>query len=517
MGVLGIDLGSNTIKIVQAKAGKKLSITNSYLLHTPQGAIIDGEIKDMLMVVSAIKTFMNEHHIKAKEVSFSLQSPNVNTRELKLPAFSKSEVMPALEFELSQIFPGIVQSHTLTYQQISKAGEPIVGLSAFCPTAMLIGYVELANLLGLTIRTIDVSANAIAKSLRLFGDASYMTENMLLVDIGTAGSQVTVLSKGRMMLSRYVSTGVSALDQIVATRCGVTIEQAEAARMMNDYDKLGLSNEDLDFIARLGYSAIEDQIRQTMDFFTSNKGNEAITKILIMGGGCHFPGLATHFETLYRLPVHIAKLDKMALKQPSELMLSAAGCLIVDSNLTQDFQLIPGLQMLQKYQAQTNRTAILLGTGVVIALLGLSVFAFAYFGVQSQNDRALALEQEAATYKPATELKQQIIVAQDTADKIKAIIALSDKTNLINSALLTDIGKAMPENVFIMSYAADGTSTISFTGIALDRPSIALFVRQLTDLESVTSATLQNVTRRAGPDGNVMDYSFTLQLQLKGR
>lgn len=517
MSVLGIDIGSKTIKIVQAKAGKQFQIMGSYMLHTPDGAVQDGEIKDMLMLTSAIKTFLSEHHIKAKEVSFTLQSPNVITRELKLPAFAKNEVMPALEFELSQIFPGIVQSHTLTYQQTSKLGGPVEGLSAFCPTNILLGYVELASLLGLSLRNIDVSANAVAKAIKLYGDAVDTTENVLLVDMGTSGSQVTVLSKGRVMISRYVSTGVLALDQIVATRCGVTLDEAENARMMNDYQKLGLTKEDLDFIARLGYSAIEDQIRQTMDFFLSNKTNEPIKKILVLGGGCHFPGLAGHFETLYRLPVHIIKLDKIDVKQPIELMLAAVGVLIVDKALIQDLQLIPGLQVLQKTKTQSNRTVILAGTGAIVAVIGIGAFAFAFFGIQFQNNKSVALDQEALSYKEVTDVKQQITVAQQTAETITAILAATEKNSILNTEVLGAVSAAMPDTLFVTAYSVEGLSTISLTGITFDRPSIALFIRKLSEIDSIQNVMLQNVSERVGTDGSAMDYSFTMQLQMKGR
>ncbi len=517
MSLLGIDVGSKTIKIVKANAGSRPKISESYMINTPQGAVRDGEIKDMLMVSSAIKTFMSEHHIKAKEVSFTIQSPNVITRELSLPAFGKSEIMPAIEFELSQIFPGIVQTHTIAYQQTSKQGMPIEGLTAFGPTALLLGYVELAENLGLELKNIDISTNSVSRTIKNYCNSADFKGNILLVDIGIEGSQVTVLSNGRVSISRYITTGVSALDQIVATRCDLSLKEAEEARVNDNYKSLDISDEDLDIISRLGYSSIEDQIKQTIDFFTSNKSNEPIKSIYIFGGGCNFPNLEKHFEILYKLPVKILTFDKLKLEQPDYLMMAAVGALLVDRSYTQDIRLIPGLQILQKSKAQTNRVTILVVAGLLIAIVGAGLYGYSYLGIQMQKDRTDNLIQEAAKYSEVTSVKASLITTQASLNQLQSVVKLSDEKELINTELLTSIAKNTPDKLLINSYTTQDGIELSMTGIAVDRLSIATFLYKLKELPQIDAASLVNVGARIGPDGLPVDYNFTLVVQMKGR
>jgi len=519
MNVLGIDIGTKNIKIVHAESGKNLRIKNVYIIGTPEDAVADGEIKDMLLLAQRVKSFLKEKNIKAKEMRISLQSPNAVTRELKLPVLKKNEIMPAVEFELSQTFPGIVQSHTISYQQYSKQGEPIEGMSVFCPTKILDGYVEFANQVGVPLSSIDVSANCVTRAFKAYGDPANSMENIMLVDIGTTSSQVTVLSKGRLSMSRQVGTGALYIDQLVASRIGITIEQAERARTYNSFEKYDIQSEDMKTFVRLGYSSVEDQIRQTMEFFSYNKSKEPIKKIYLMGGGSNFPGLDAYLHETFNISVQQLKINIPGVKEPvkADIVMAAIGAILVEKDLTQQINLTPGLKILEKTRSQTNRSALLGILATIIAVASIGAYLYSYINVQSQNEKTQQLDLDMAKYSPVNTIKQEINLSQQSVDKMKAIVEKAEADSLINTALLTSIGKAMPEGVFISSYSTENGKTLNMAGTSIDRPGIADFLYKLKEITEIDLASLKSVGTRVGPDGLPTDYNFNISVQMKGR
>ena len=125
--VIGIDIGSKYIKIALVKKGrKKHEVVKTICVSTPGDSVVDGEIRNVDTVTARIRGALHEHRIRASELYFSINAASVVTREIKLPILKDNEIDPAIEFELAQSFPGIIQSHTIISSRIySEPGMPV--------------------------------------------------------------------------------------------------------------------------------------------------------------------------------------------------------------------------------------------------------------------------------------------------------------------------------------------------------------------------------------------------------
>ncbi|MDR3543323.1 MAG: type IV pilus assembly protein PilM [Desulfosporosinus sp.] len=311
--VLGIDIGTRYIKFALVKQGGKPEVVASAIVPTPAGCIRDGLIMDLQALSEKLKSVISENNLMAKKVAVNINSSSIVVRELLLAALKDDEIQPAVQFELSQSFPHMIQTHATAFKIYSRTSDSLTGITTSCPKEIVEEYKKLSEKAGIPIKYIDVNANSLAKAYNHFIMPPGIGDSVLLVDISYSMSQVNVLLDGKLILSRNISAGGAFVDSLIVNRFDISMEEAEGARR-NGYLNLSISQEELDSCMRLGYSAVEEQIRQTLDFISYNKFQDGIKSICLTGGGCNFLGLGTYFSNSFKIPVHIAQSKNTSLE-----------------------------------------------------------------------------------------------------------------------------------------------------------------------------------------------------------
>ncbi|KGK86350.1 pilus assembly protein PilM [Desulfosporosinus sp. HMP52] len=311
--VLGIDIGTRLTKFALLKQGTKPEIKAWAIVPTPPGSVSDGLIRDREAVLDMLKSAISEFKLTAKKIAVTIHSSGIMLRELNLPALEDEEIEPAVQFELAQSFPDMIQTHSTAFKIYTKTNDRLNGISTSCPKQIVDSYVEMFADSGLNLKYVDVNANTLAKTYNHFVHPPMQGDSVLIVDLSYAMSQVNVLVDGKLILSRSVSGGGSFVDSLIVNRFEITMEEAEAARQ-SGYKTLSISQEELDSCLRLGYSSVEEQMRQTLDYIRYSKLPDGIKEICLTGGGSNFPGLETYFSGMFRTPVNIAQSDSIPLE-----------------------------------------------------------------------------------------------------------------------------------------------------------------------------------------------------------
>jgi len=311
--VLGIDIGTRLTKFALLKQGTKPEIKAWGIVPTPPGSVSDGLIRDKQAVLDMLKSAISEYKLMAKRVALTLHSSSIMLRELNLSALNDDEIEPAVQFELAQSFPDMQQTHSTAFKIYTRTSEFLNGISTSCPKEIVNSHVELFEDSGLNLKYVDVNANSLAKAYNCFVHPPLTGDSVLLVDLSYTMSQVNVLVDGKLFLSRSVQGGGAFVDSLIVNRFEITMEESESARQ-SGYKSLSISQDELDSCLRLGYSSVEEQIRQTMDYIRYSKLQDGIEKICLSGGGSNFPGLETYFSGMFRTPVTVAQSDSIPLE-----------------------------------------------------------------------------------------------------------------------------------------------------------------------------------------------------------
>ncbi|WP_425805717.1 type IV pilus assembly protein PilM [Desulfitobacterium sp. Sab5] len=304
--VLGIDIGSQNIKLALIKQGSQPELMAWAMVPTPINCVQDGMILNNQALAEEIKKVIKEHKLTAQKAAVNLNASSIVVRELRLPALEDKEIKPAVRFGLSQSFPDIIQTHSLAFKIYNRTSESLEGITTLCPRKIIEDYQELAEKADISLKYLDVNANSLAKAYKSFVDFPQTGNSALLVDIRTNMSQVNVLQEGKIILSRNVTGGLASVDSLVEKYFNMAPEEIAAARL-NGYQNLSLGREEIDACIRIGYAFLEDLIRQTLEFCSYNKVKEGINSISLCGSGSVFPGLESYFSAIFNLPVHLAQ------------------------------------------------------------------------------------------------------------------------------------------------------------------------------------------------------------------
>ncbi len=516
--ILGLDIGSKNIKMAQIKQGKNLVVLKTVLAATPENSVVDGELRFVEAVATKIKNLLTENKITASELYISLNSTNAVVREIRLPIMKASEVGPAVEFELSQSFPGVLQTHSISNRVYSAPNMPAEGITAFCPNKILDGYVELSKLLGIPLKVIDINANTLTKAYNKYEAAGQGNETLMIVDIGYSSSQVNLVSAGKLVLSRQIPSGMVGLDNLVSNRMGITLEQAERARINNKYDVYNLVREDIDGFTRIVFSAIEEQIKQTIDYYRYNKSKEnTVSQILLAGGGSLYPEIAGYLTNIFNIPVKEMKPDILGnVNEPAlSMMMSAIGATLSEQEWESDINLIPRLKELKAATGKTVKMTMLVGVAAAIAILAVAAYTFLNLKTAGFESEKTTVQNEIIKYSVINATETKLKTGQERLAALTTALEQYNAGIITNTKLFDSISGVMPDAVFSVNYNFMEGNSINISGISQDRVSIADFIYSLKQVEGISDAVISNISSRIGQDGNPIDYSFALEIKLK--
>ncbi len=516
--VLGIDIGSKYIKIAMIKkSGKKHEVVKTLYVSTPSDSVVDGEIRNVDTVTARIRGALFEQKFKATELYFSINSHNVVTREIKLPILKDREIDPAIEFELTQSFPGITQSHTISSRIYSEPGMPVAGITAFCPNKVLNDFVEVAKGLLIPLKGIDINANALTKVVHSYLPAEQKQETLLIVDIGYTTSQVNLVSEGKLLISRNISNGIARFDNLVANRIGIALEQAVRARQNNKYDIYNLEKEDVDGFINVAFSSVAEQIRSIIDYYKYNKSEDnKISGILLFTGRGLETGLTEYFGQIAELPVETIRLKVRGSEYPDSdaMAVSAIGATMTATAGRKDINLLPRLKEIREATLRRIKLTRVVALIIVLGVLSLAVYGYFVYLRYSVSAEVMKTQEEIIRYSAINETKNKLEDASNLLASAEAVLERYNAGVISGTGLLDTVNKAMPDAIFATSFGLTELGDVSLTGISRDRSSLSDFIYNLKQTGQVESVALSGVAGRLAENGSAIDYNFTLEIKL---
>ena len=104
--VLGLDIGSSSVKITQLKPTKRgYQLVNFGYMQLPQESIVDGSIMNSSAVVDAIREVLVSKKIKQKNTAVSVSGHSVILKKISLPVMTHDELEESIQWEAEQYIP----------------------------------------------------------------------------------------------------------------------------------------------------------------------------------------------------------------------------------------------------------------------------------------------------------------------------------------------------------------------------------------------------------------------------
>jgi len=287
--VLGLDIGSNAIKLLELKTTKKgYQLKNVGEAILPHQSIVNKVISKPDAVVETLLTLIDDLRIKTKKVAISISGHSVIIKKVSMPNMSGSELKESIPWELEQYIPQSIQDVNYDYQVIP--GETPEGnidvLIVAAKKDVTSSYISIVNEVGLNPVVVDVDVFALENMYEI--NYTESEGPIVLVNIGASVTNINILKDGVSIFTRDITLGGNQFTDWIIKELDIEYEEAESMKFSQLSEE---SNPQLERISHDFTDLICSEIKRTLDFFSSTLWNGKIETIMIGGGSSKVPGL----------------------------------------------------------------------------------------------------------------------------------------------------------------------------------------------------------------------------------
>jgi type IV pilus assembly protein PilM len=298
--LLGLDIGSSAIKLVQLKEQKGRYILQKFGIKPLEPeVIVDGTVMDAARVVTVIKDLLKETEVRLKNVAMSISGHSVIVKKIALPAMPDDELEEQVKLAAEQYIPFDINEVNLDFHVLNPLEQSEDGqsqMSVLLVAAKKEKVNELAELVkgaGLTPVVLDVDAFAI-ENMYGINYAVSPEEVTTLVNIGASVMNVNILKGTTSLFTRDVSIGGNRYTESIQRELGVSYEEAEAAKEGGRRE--GLDPEAVATVIEGVNAEVTSEIARSVDYFKSTYTDGEVNRILMCGGCAKVSGLMQHLK-----------------------------------------------------------------------------------------------------------------------------------------------------------------------------------------------------------------------------
>ena len=306
-GVVGLDIGSATIKLVELKEKKGGQFTLQRIGVEPLSpeAIVDGSIMDSSLVVDAIQKLNEQTGVKSPNYAISVSGHSVIIKKIDLPAMDPDELAESIRWEAEQHIPFDIDDVRLDYVTLGEGevgSETMEVLLVAVKREKVNDYVSVISQSGKSPVIVDVDAFAIQNAYELNYDLDPL-KNVALINMGAGVSNINIIARGQSVFWRDISFGGNQFTEALQREFNLSFDQAESLKRgetvgnytANDARKV------LDQIS----AEMANEIQKTFDFFGATSSEGPVDELVLSGGCALTPNLQEVLRERFGVPTEL--------------------------------------------------------------------------------------------------------------------------------------------------------------------------------------------------------------------
>ena len=278
-GVVGLDIGSSAVKLVELKEKKagEFHLQRLGLESLSPEAIVDGSIMDSSLVVDAIHKLNQESKVKNDSYATSLSGHSVIIKKIQLPAMSEEELAESIQWEAEQYIPFDINDVRLDYMVLADGDggrDSMEVLLVAVKRDKVNDYVSVISQTGKTPTIVDVDAFAVQNAY----EASYDLDPhkvVALINMGASVTTINILARGQHVFTRDITMGGNHFTESLQREFNLSFQQAETLKRGEPVDRYTAA--DARGVLETVSAEMASELRKTFDFFsaTSSGGTGA--------------------------------------------------------------------------------------------------------------------------------------------------------------------------------------------------------------------------------------------------
>lgn len=318
--LIGLDISQTNIKVMAVDPKKWLVLGYGSIDLDPVKVQKSLESKDTYLTES-IQTLLRDNLVgtlPSNHVALGIPTNRTFSRTFIVPANTENTLADAVEIEVDQYIPIPMGSLYVDYEIIERTKEQLTVIMAAVPKVLVDSTMFAAESSGLRPIMIEPGINSVARVLETTEEGHLTT---LIVDIGSANTDIAVLESGAIRVSGGLAIGGNTFTLDIAKKLGVTLENAHQLKVLNGLSA-GPRQSKIIGAMQPSLQRILAEVRKVIRYYNERlTGDRKLEQVLVVGGGSNVPSIGDYFTNELVMPARVAspwqKLDFGNLPQPS--------------------------------------------------------------------------------------------------------------------------------------------------------------------------------------------------------
>jgi type IV pilus assembly protein PilM len=310
-GIIGVDIGSAAIKLVELSNGGSPKVRAVASVATPAGALEEGRIKDPQAVGKALRGLIQSKGIKTKRAVTAVNGQVALMREVHMPPLPVEEIKQAARFEVERYLPYPIADVTFDTVVVGEGGDGdkkgLDVLVVAARTDVLRQHMAALQTAGLEPAVLEVEPLAVVRAV-----ASNATKEQVTacIHIGSSVTMILVAEGQVPRVIRTVAFGTTQLLEAAASRLGATgKEQAGLQARLATAAQANAQAGGAEAVPGLR-EAIDDallslvtEIRRSLEYYGGRFRTAVPDRVVVTGGGATLPDVTASLTAALDMPV----------------------------------------------------------------------------------------------------------------------------------------------------------------------------------------------------------------------
>ncbi len=302
--LLGVDIGSSTIKIAELESSRKGYELSSFgVMPLARGVINSGEIIDPVNVGQSIKSLAASMKSKRNLVVSGLFGSAVIVKKISMPKMDTKLVAEQIKWEAEQYIPFDINDVTIEYKILKSAGssETMDILLVAAKQDLVFRYIEAIEAAQLKLESLDINGFGLANCFEF----NYGVQQGVvgLLNFGAASTNFVVIDKGDVIYCRDILIGGFNYTNDIMQTMNISFEESEALKISASMGQEVPTEVNTQIMSTNEHYV--EEVKSSLEFFNAASGNLSVSRFYVTGGGIFVPGLVASVSKSTNIPYEV--------------------------------------------------------------------------------------------------------------------------------------------------------------------------------------------------------------------
>jgi len=317
--VLGIDIGSSGIKVVQLRKEKERAVLETYgeIAVGPYNNLAVGQAVKLSeeKAIEVIKDVLKEANVKAKKAVVSIPLKSSFVTVINMPVVDGKDISEMIELEARRYIPISISEVEMDWwvfpetvdrglgggnqEESSDKRKFVKVLLVAIHKDIISKYKDIISKIGLELLSFEVESFSMIRS-----SIGRETSPVVVIDLGASSVKMAIVDFGMMIAAHSVGKGSQDLTSAISHSLGIDFSRAEEMKR-----EIGLSDlpehKEIKSIMDPVLAYIFSEVGSVVKDY-QKKYNRTVSKVILTGGGSLLKGVSESAKQRLGLEVELA-------------------------------------------------------------------------------------------------------------------------------------------------------------------------------------------------------------------